>query len=221
MSTEGEKTESEEGMPPATIEATPEEEKETEKTQFYPSHSLPSEETEVFDEKKIEKMKEIEKKLDDILGLIEEETMQLSEFVVEEKSLMKESCIFLRKILKKLRISFKIPANVVYLIEKPKNIFLNDEGHLILVYEDGRVISKPLEEYSPEIIMTVIWEILPELANSIRLYREKISRRVSFFDKVKKEFKNVFRVFASSESESEEYMEEEPEKDLSKAIEEE
>lgn len=186
-----------------------------ETAQFYQTYQILEEETESLDEKEIEKIKEIEKKLQDVLKMIEEETMQLSEFVVEEKNLTNESCSLLRGILKKLKISFKIPTRAIRLPKKPKEVILNEEGHLILVYEKGEVVSKLLEEYPPEIVMGVMWEILPELAKSIRIYREKISGRVSFFEKVKRELKNVFKIFSSSAGEE---SEDEYEKDLKETL---
>jgi len=202
---------------PQAVEAevSPPEEQETEETtQFYQASDF-LEEAESLDEKDVEKFKEIEKKLQDILKMIEEETMQLSEFIMEEKNLTNESCTLLRGILKKLKISFKLPAKAVKLPKKPKEVILNEEGHLILVFEKGEVISKLLEEYPPETVMSVIWEILPGLAKSIKIYREKISSRVSFFEKVKRELRNVFKIFSSSEAKE---SEDEYEKDIKEAI---
>jgi len=76
-------------------------------------------------------------------------------------------------------------------------------------------MSKLLEEYPPETVMSVIWEVLPGLAKSIKIYREKISGRVSFFEKVKRELKNLFKVFAVSEGKE---SEDEYEKDIGEAI---
>jgi len=199
----------------AVVEGQPENQPETVETaQFYQTYQILEGETEALDEKEIERIKEIEKKLQEVLKMIEEETMQLSEFVMEEKNLTTESCTLLRGILKKLKISFKIPTKVIRLPKKPREVILNEEGYLILVYEKGEVLSKLLEEYPPEVIMAVMWEALPELAKSIKVYREKISGRVSFFEKVKRELKNVFKIFTSVGKESED----EYEKDLSETI---
>lgn len=192
----------------------PETPEKEETTQFYQSPEI-LEKSECLDEKEIEKLREIERKLQDVLKMIEEETMQLSEFIMEEKNLTNESCSLLRSVLKKLKISFKLPPKIVRLPKKPKEVILNDEGHLILVFENGEVMSKLLEEYPPETVMSVIWEVLPGLAKSIKIYREKISGRVSFFEKVKRELKNLFKVFAVSEGKE---SEDEYEKDIGEAI---
>jgi len=204
------------GIQPAieTETSPPETQEKEEATQFYQSSEI-LEESEYLDEKEIEKLREIEKKLQDVLKMIEEETMQLSEFIMEEKNLINESCVLLRNVLKKLKISFKLPPKIIKAPRKPKEVILNEEGHLILVFENGEVASKLIEEYPPEIVMSVIWELLPGLAKSIKIYREKISGRVSFFEKVKRELKNLFKVFAASEGKE---SEDEYEKDIGETI---
>jgi hypothetical protein len=175
---------------------------EGETTHFYHPYQDSEEVIETLDEEEIEKTRtQIDTKLQELLKMINEETLQLSEFLVEEKNLASELCDLLRQILKRLKISFNVPAKVLSITTKPKQVIVNEEGHLILVFEKDKVSSKRLEEYPPEIIMEVIWNILPQLGKSIELYRKKISNRVSFFEKVKKELKALFKAFSSSETE--------------------
>ena len=143
---------------------------------------------------------EIEKKFAELLAAISDETLQLSEFLVEEKRLIKELCELLREILKRLKMSFEIPIKVVPEFQgKAKKILLNDEGHLLLILEGENVSSKILEDYPPEVVLNVIWNIIPALEKSLKAYRRKISKRVGIFEKMKKELKNIQRVFSSSE----------------------
>ncbi|MGQ9726626.1 MAG: hypothetical protein ACUVQL_05795 [Candidatus Bathycorpusculaceae bacterium] len=79
---------------------------------------------------------------------------------------------------------------------------MNEEGHLILVHEKGEVNSAFLAEYPPEIVMAVLWVIIPELAKVIMLYRKKISTRINFFGKLKKELKGVVKAIIGSKAES-------------------
>jgi F0F1-type ATP synthase membrane subunit b/b' len=146
-----------------------------------------------------ETMKEIEHKLNDFLKVLNEETMQLSEFLMVEKTLTHELCRFLRQSLKRLNISFSIPPKAIPSLEKARQIILNEEGHLIVVQEKGRITSKLLEDYTPDIILMVLWNIIPELSKAMGTYRKRISFRVNFFEKLKKELKNIFKAFASSE----------------------
>lgn len=159
-----------------------------------------SEGEEVLDEKEIEKSKvEIEQKLQELLKSINEETLQLSEFLMEESKLMKELCGSLRQILKRLNVSFSIPPQNLPLPKRVQKVILNEEGHLILVYEKGEVNSAFLAEYPPEIVMAALWTVMPELAKVVMLYRKKISTRVNFFGKVKKELKSVVKAITGKE----------------------
>jgi uncharacterized coiled-coil protein SlyX len=161
----------------------------------YP-YQLQSEETsENFEKTKAE----IEKRFNELLTTISEETIQLSEFLVEEKKLIQELCMFLRHILKRLNMTFNLSLKAVPELQaKAKKIMLNREGHLIVMYEKDKVNSKVLEDYPPEIVLSVIWNVIPELEKSIKAYRKKISERVGIFEKIRKELKNIHKVFSSS-----------------------
>jgi hypothetical protein len=174
-----------------------------EKAYFFHPVNISEESGEILDEKEIEKSKvEIEQKLQELLKSISEETLQLSEFLMEENSLMNELCASLKQILKKLNVSFNIPPQDVPLRKNVKRIILNDEGHLILVHEKGDVSSAFLAEYSPEIVMAVMWVIMPELAKVMMLYRKKISTRVNFFGRVKKELKGIAKAMVGGKGEA-------------------
>ncbi len=142
---------------------------------------------EVLDIEEIEKHKaEFEQKLQELLKSISEETLQLSEFLMEEDKLIKELCNSLKQVLKRLNVSFNIPPREMPLKAKVKKVILNEECHLILIYEKGEVHSAFLAEYPPEIVMATLLVTMPELAKVIMLYRKKISARVSFFGRIKK-----------------------------------
>jgi len=174
-----------------------------EEAYFFHPVQLSEETEEVLDEKEIEKSKvEIEQKLQELLKSITEETLQLSEFLMEENKLMNELCMSLKQILKKLNVSFNIPPRNVPLRKKVKKVILNQEGHLILVHEKGEVNSAFLAEYPPEIVMAVLWVIMPELAKVVMLYRKKISTRVNFFGKVRKELKSIVKAILGGKEET-------------------
>ncbi len=174
-------------------------EETVEETYFFHPVQLSEEKGEFLDEKEIEKSNvEIEQKLQELLKGISEETLQLSEFLMEENKMMGELCMSLKQILKKLNVSFNIPPRDIPLRKKVKKVILNEEGHLILVYEKGDVYSAFLAEYPPEIVMAVLWVVMPEMAKVVMLYRKKISARVNFFGKVKKELKSVAKAIIGS-----------------------
>jgi hypothetical protein len=173
-----------------------------EETYFFHPVQLSEEGGETLDEQEIEKSRvEVEQKLQELLKSISEETLQLSEFLMEESKTMSELCTSLKQILKKLNVSFNIPPQNIPLKKKAKKVILNEEGHLILVYEKGEVYSAFLAEYPPEIVMAILLIIMPEMAKVIMLYRKKISTRVSFFGRVRKELRNVAKAIVGGKQE--------------------
>ena len=185
-------------MPP-DVKTTEGQEEVIEKAHFFHSLQFSETEEEVLNAEEIDRHKvELEQKLQELLKSISEETLQLSEFLMEEERLVRELCTSMRQILKKLNVSFNIPPRDIPIKAKVKKVILNEECHLILVYEKGEVHSAFLAEYPPEIVMATLLVVMPELAEVIMLYRKKISTRVSFFAKIKKELKNVVKAIVGS-----------------------
>jgi len=194
---------------PKTEEAPKQEEAVVKEAYFYHPLRIYAKTIEKLDEEQAEKFSaEIEQKMHDILQILDEETLQLSEFLMEEKKLMDELCTFLRHILKKLNISFNIPPNNIPLREKTKKVVLNEECHLILMYDKGEVASMFLAEYPPEIVMAVLWNVLPELAKAITIYRKKITTRVNFFGKLRKQLRNIYKAMVPGSKDTESIEEE-------------
>jgi len=165
---------------------------------FYP-FSLGNPPLEESDEKEVERIfKEIEEKFLDSLKVINEEILQLSEFLIEDKNLAQEICKLVGPILKHLNLSFTIPARAIPLFEKTDQIILNGDGHLIFVHEKNKIDSKALKEYPPEIILLVFLNIIPKLGKVLKLYRRKVGIRVNFFEKIYRELENTNRAFVTS-----------------------
>ncbi|MCW3982300.1 MAG: hypothetical protein NWE81_04235 [Candidatus Bathyarchaeota archaeon] len=156
-----------------------------------------------------ERRQEIETKFTELLRTIGEECLQLSEFLIEERRLTKELCDLLSEILGNLKISFKIPSEYMQSLGKARQIELNSEGHLIIVRENGKVDSKLLEDYPPNVIVTVLWLVIPILEKEIRAYRKKIGRRVNLLEKMKHELKNIKKAFSPNEKGSFQHGEDE------------
>jgi hypothetical protein len=143
-----------------------------------------------------------EQRLQEILKSINEETLQLGDFLSSENMLVNELCTSLTEILKKLDVSFNIPQQDIPLGKKVKKVILTEQGHLSVTGEEGEVKSAFLAEYSPEIVMAVLWTVIPELAKVISLYRKRLSARVGFFEGIKKELKSVAKAIVSNRDEN-------------------
>lgn len=136
-------------------------------------------------------------KIQESLRIMNEETLQLSEFLLQEDKLIKELCVLLKQVLKQLNISFNLPPNVFPQTEKMQRVILNDEAHLILINNKNEVRSKALEDYPPHVIFNLVSVIIPELSKSLASYRKKISSRISFFERINQELRNVRNIFAN------------------------
>jgi len=138
------------------------------------------------------------------LRVLSEETLQLSEFLWQEEKLIKELCVLLKLVLNQLNLSFNIPLNVLQQTDKIQRAILNDEAHLILINDQNEVKSKALEDYPPQVIFNLVSFVIPELTKSFTSYRKKISVRISLFDKINQELRNIRNVFAGSSKKAEE-----------------
>ena len=149
-----------------------------------------------------EKIKEIEEKFFNLLKVINEDTRQLSEFLIEEENLVKEICAYLKKIFSRLDLSVALPRESFSILGPCKEIILNSQGHLILVREEDGVESKALEDYPPEVILTVVWVVIPKLKEVVSRYMRKVNVRVSFFERINSEFKSIQKAFETSREEA-------------------
>lgn len=178
-----------------------------EQKSFHP-FSLGNQSLEELDEKEAEKViVEIEEKFLDSLKVINEEILQLSEFLIEDKKLAQELCGLVKPILKRLNLSFTIPATAIPLFEKTKQIILNEGGHLVFIHEKNKIDSKALNEYPPEIILLVFLNIIPKLGKVLKSYRKKVGMRVNFFEKIYRELENANRAFTTSNQSVDESLE--------------
>lgn len=134
---------------------------------------------------------ELEQKMQELLKSINEETLQLNQLLIEENSLMNETCMFLKQILKMLNISYDIPPHKIPLGKRVKKAILNEEGSLIITDEKNEVSATFLAEYPSEVVMSVLWIILPELVKAVRIHKRKVSTRVNMFVKIKRELKSM------------------------------
>jgi len=138
-----------------------------------------------------EQIKEIEEKFSDMLKDINEDTKQLGEYLIEEREMVKDICAYLRGIFTQLNIAIILPDIPSPLFRTCKEVILNSQGHLIIVREDNRVESRSLQNYPPEIVLVVVWGVIPKLKEMINTYMRKVSLRVNFFERINEELKNV------------------------------
>jgi len=125
------------------------------------------------------------------LKVLSEETLQLSELIWQESKLTREFCALLKQVLKQLNMSFNLPVNIFSQGAKLRQVILNSEAHLILINDKNEVESKALEDYPSAVVFNLVSFIIPELGKSLSLYRQRISVRIEFFDRVNRELRNL------------------------------
>ena len=136
--------------------------------------------------------------IDEALKNLNEEALQLSEFLDQEEKLIKELCVLLRQVLGQLGISFSIPVTVVPSAWRSLRMYLNAEAHVISINDKNEVTSKALENYPPHVIFNIVTFILPELSKSLTAYRQKISLRIDLFDRMNQELRNLSKIFGNT-----------------------
>jgi hypothetical protein len=162
----------------------------------YSFHPLqfPYEDGELFDAASEQKMHEF-------LRTIEHETSELSVSLTEEGKLIREICISLTQILKKLDVSIDIPTKGLPVDKNTKKIILNKDGNLQLLNENDEKQSAPLSEYPPEILMAIVWRVMPELVRIMTSYKDHVGKRLRFFEGVKKELRTIANTIARNKNE--------------------
>jgi hypothetical protein len=146
----------------------------------------------------------IEGRIYECLKAISDETSQLNTYLTREKRVITELCDLLTKIISRLRTTFEIQPSQIPRLGQAVSIRLDLEGRLVLNRGDGRIDSKPLREYSSEVVLTVLWLIIGKLQKSIQDHQEKISRRASLLDKIKLELESLHRSLLKTENEKHE-----------------
>lgn len=123
------------------------------------------------------------------LGDIERELRMLNKSLIKEREIINEVCDFVEKILGKLKMSLNIPIKKAPLFNNAHRLILDDKGHFIIFYENGKTYSAPLRNYPPNVIAHVLIAAMPEIAEAIADYRIKVDSRISLFHRIKKELK--------------------------------
>ena len=72
----------------------------------------------------------------------------------------------------------------------------------MLVSHTGGVRSAFLAEYPPEVVMVVLWTVMPKLAEVVARYKRKVNRRIGFFRKLKMELKTIAKIVAGGKGEN-------------------
>ena len=142
-----------------------------------------------------------EQKMQELLQSMNEESAKLSGYLAEENKITIDLCNSLVQVTKKLHVSFDIPPRNLSLQRNTKKALLSEDGYL-KIQQNEDTHSAFLAEYPSEVVMAVLWVIVPELTKAISVYRKRANSRISFFEGLKKELKNVTRTIVGDKTEN-------------------
>lgn len=128
--------------------------------------------------------------LSEIFKSIHEGTHILVDSREKEAMLSREMCTSLVSYTKWLGTSLELTPKSIPEFNSAKRIYLSPEGKLMITEED-KVRSKPLEAYSPETVMAVVLEVLPQLGSVINSRVQKLNERISLFNKISQELSDL------------------------------
>jgi len=145
-------------------------------------------------------IREVKKKFFNLLESIGEDARQLSEFIVEERNLIREICKHLRMIFSGLGLSVSLPPDLLSDFFDCREVVLNAQGHLILIDVEGNVESRSLEKYPPEVVLAVLWGLVPKLRETFTDRIKKVYARISLFERIHEEFRGIDRAIEAYRS---------------------
>jgi hypothetical protein len=139
-----------------------------------------------------------EQKLTEILQSMNSETLQLNQAITEEGRIIEDVCLSLKEVTTKLGVSFNVPPQDVPTNKGTKKAILDEQCRLTFTYGNEEKQTAFLAEYPPQTVMVVLWEVIPELAKAVSIYRKRMNARASFFTKVKQELKAAAKSITST-----------------------
>ena len=153
---------------------------------------VPVEDTAIATETPLEELLESLKTVQDDAG-------QICELVSEERSFVSACLESLLKIMRPLKATIPIsPSVVVQDSSSLARANIDSEGHFIILYKDGRMELKNLEEETNrDLLIRVIRDVVPKLTQLTTSYRQKVENRISFLSAVTKELQKISKAFSA------------------------
>ena len=138
-------------------------------------------------------------KLADALKSMADDVGQISELAAEEKLLVMEFFKSLFKLMQPLTPS--MPVSISALPVEVGNVsqaHIDPTGHLALVYEDGHLELKDLnEERNRDLMILVVQDVMPKFKNLTSAQKRKIESRIRFLSAVTKEVQKISGILSA------------------------
>jgi len=138
-----------------------------------------------------ERLKEMEPALSELLQSISEGAQELAESRAEDRRHSRELCTALAAYTGWLDVTLELPPEAIPEFYNAEKMFLSPQGNLVVVDRQGKVESKPLEEYPTEIVLTVVWNALPRLRTKISKHTRRLGERIRLLDMISRELRDL------------------------------
>jgi len=126
---------------------------------------------------------------------------QVSELTSEEKLLVAEFFKSLLKMMQPLASSIPVDISVVQDFGDVTQAHIDPTGHLVLLFDDGHLELKNLEENrNRDLMIAVVEDVLPRFKNLTGAQKRKIENRIKFLTTVTKEMQKISETISALEA---------------------
>lgn len=126
---------------------------------------------------------------------------QVNELTSEEKLLVAEFFKSLLKMMQPLTPSVPINIAVVQDFGAVTQAHVDPTGHLTLLFEDGHLELKNLEESrNRDLMISVVEDVLPKFKSLTSVHKRKIENRIKFLSTVTKEMQKISETLSTLEN---------------------
>jgi len=138
-------------------------------------------------------------KLADALKSMADDVGQISELADEEKLLVMEFFKSLFKLMQPLTPSMPVSTSALPVeVGNVSQAHIDPTGHLALVYEDGHLELKDLnEEHNRDLMILVVQDVMPKFKNLTSAQKRKIESRIRFLSAVTKEVQKISGILSA------------------------
>ncbi len=127
-----------------------------------------------------------------LLKSVRETAVQLKELMDMEKAYTADAIAVLKEFIEPLGKSYHLDPTLLSKVDHNIiDVVLTPQGSICLIYNNGSIVTRSLENLSSESLMRVLTQILPEIKISLEEKRQRLSVRTSFLEKVSEEIKNM------------------------------
>jgi len=126
---------------------------------------------------------------------------QVNELTSEEKLLVAEFFKSLLKMMQPLTSAVPVNISVVQDFGAVTQAHVDPTGHLTLLFEDGHLELKNLEESrNRDLMIAVVEDILPKFKSLTSVHKRKIENRIKFLSTVTKEMQKISETLSALET---------------------